>query len=152
MSGVRPDATLAITRGVIRMFAEQGLSPLTEVSLATGRRVDVMAIAKGGEITVVEVKSSTADYQADRKWQSYLDFCDRFYFAVEPTFPIELLPEETGLIVADAYGAAIRRPPPLSPLPAARRKALLIRFGQAAASKVLSLTDPGFRAYGPGAS
>lgn len=144
-AGARPETTLAITRGVIRMFSEHGLSPLAELSLATGRRVDVAALSKTGEITVVEVKSSVEDYRVDQKWESYLDYCDRFFFAVAPEFPLEMLPEEPGLIVADPYGAAVRREAPLSKLSAARRKAMLIRFGQAAANRIVTLSDPGFR-------
>jgi len=127
------------------MLADQGLSPIAEVSLATGRRVDVIAIGKTGEITVVEVKSGLADYQTDQKWQSYLDYCDHFYFAVDTEFPKEVLPTETGLIVADAYGAVIHRTGEPTSLSSARRKAMLIRFGQAASSRLLTLTDPGFR-------
>ena len=142
---IRPETTAAVTRGVMRMLADLGLSPIAEVSLATGRRVDVMAIGKTGDITVVEVKSALEDYQADKKWQEYLEYCDRFFFAVGEGFPIDILPPETGLIVADAYGAAIHREAAVSPLPAARRKAMLIRYGQAASARLLTLTDPGFR-------
>lgn len=124
------------------MLAEAGQSTLTEVTLATGRRVDIMGLDRRGEILVVEVKSSVADFRADRKWTSYLDFCDRFAFAVGPDFPLEILPDEPGLIVADAYGAEWLRPPPVTALAAARRKALTIRFGMVAAARLNRREDP----------
>src|SRR4051812_49841300 len=102
-SGETLAGAAAICRGVCRTLAEAGYATLTEVTLATGRRVDVMAIDRRGEILVVEIKSSVADFRADRKWQDYLEFCDRFAFAVAPDFPQALLPAEVGLMVADAY-------------------------------------------------
>ena len=132
----------AICRGACRVLTELGYGTLTEVVLATGRRVDIMAVDRRGAILVVEVKSSVADYRADRKWQDYLPFCDRFAFAVAPEFPREMLPENTGLLVADAYFAEILRDGPPQQLPAARRKHLLLRFGLVAAVRLNRLDDP----------
>jgi hypothetical protein len=132
----------AICRGVCRTLAEAGYATLTEVTLATGRRVDVMAIDRRGEILVVEIKSSVADFRADRKWQEYLEFCDRFAFAVAPDFPQALLPAEVGLMVADAYEAHLLREGPPSPLPAARRKHLMLRFVHVAGARLLRRDDP----------
>ena len=84
-------------------------STLPEFTLANGRRADVIALAPDGALTIVEIKSCVADFRADRKWPDYEDFCDRFYFAVPETMPSRLLPEDRGLIVADAFGAAIMR-------------------------------------------
>lgn len=132
----RPDATLAVTRGAVRLFREMGLACLTEVSLNTGRRVDILAFDKKGLASVVEVKSSLEDFATDAKWQEYLPFCDRFYFAVPLSFPIEVLPEEAGLIVADAYGAAIERPAAEGTMNATRRKSLTLRFARLAAERL----------------
>jgi hypothetical protein len=132
----------AICRGVCRTLAEAGYATLTEVTLATGRRVDVMAIDRKGEILVVEIKSSVADFRADRKWQDYLEFCDRFAFAVAPDFPQTLLPAEVGLLVADAYEALVLREGAPSPLPAARRKHLMLRFAHVASARLLRRDDP----------
>jgi hypothetical protein len=112
------------------------------VTLASGRRVDIMALDRAGAILVVEIKSSPADFRADRKWQDYLAFCDAFAFAVAPDFPHALLPATPGLIVADAYGATELRPAPRTPLAAARRKALTIRFGLVAAARLQRRDDP----------
>jgi hypothetical protein len=132
----------AIARGVCRYLADAGYGTLAEVTLANGRRVDIMAIDRAGEIMVVEIKSSPADFRADRKWQDYLAFCDRFAFAVAPNFPHVLLPEAPGLLVADAYGATELRSAPRNALAAPRRKALTIRFGLVAAARLQRRDDP----------
>lgn len=132
----------AICRGVCRALAEAGYATLTEVTLATGRRVDVMALDRRGEILVVEIKSSVADFRSDRKWQDYLAFCDRFAFAVGPDFPQALLPAEAGLLVADAYDAHVLRESAAIPLSAARRKHLTLRFAHVASARLLRRDDP----------
>jgi hypothetical protein len=135
-------AAAAICRGVCRHLGEAGYGTLTEVVLATGRRVDIMAMDRRGEILVVEIKSSLADFRADQKWRDYLPFCDRFAFAVAPDFPRDVLPDEPGLIIADAYGAHLLRSAPHRPLVPARRKALTIRFGLVAAARLQRREDP----------
>lgn len=129
---------IAIARGVVRLLAEHDRPSITEVRLKNGRRADVMALAKDGEIWIVEVKSSVADYRSDSKWQDYLDYCDRYFFAVPTDFPQELIPKECGLIVADAFGGEFLRRPELSKLTAARRKAVTLRFARMAASRLLT--------------
>lgn len=133
----RPDQTLILTRGVVRLFIDLGLSPLTEFTLANGRRADVVGLDRQGRLTIAEVKSCQADFECDSKWPDYLDFCDRFYFAVDPSFPMQLLPETEGLILADAYGAMIKKPAEDRPLAAARRKAVTLRFARQAAQRAL---------------
>lgn len=131
-----------VARGVSRLLLERGWSPLYEFTLPTGRRIDVAAISDAGEILAVEIKVSLADYRADVKWNEYLDFCDRYYFAVPDGFPHEILPADQGLIVADKFGAAIVREARHSPIAAARRKALLIRFARVAAERFARSADP----------
>jgi hypothetical protein len=109
---------------------------LTELRLGNGRRLDVLALGPKGELWAVEVKSSVEDFRVDQKWQSYLDYCDRFFFAVPMHFPKDLIPADVGLIVADRFEAAIIRPSPETKLSAARRKKLLISFGQTAAARL----------------
>ena len=139
------DVAAAVTRGVRRMLAERGLRGLVEFPLANGRRADVMALADDGEVTIVEVKSGPVDYKTDQKWPEYLDYCDRFYYAVEAGFPVELIPPHCGLIIADAFGAEIIRPSPLAKLAGARRKALTLRVAQVAMARLHRVEDPGFR-------
>ena len=129
-----------ITRGVCRYFDTLNYACLTEFTLRNGRRADVIALGPDGELVIVEVKSSLADYRADGKWPEYLDFCQRFFFAVAPDFPLAVLPPETGLLVADGYGAAERRPSPTAPLAPARRKAVTLKFARLAAQRLHSLT------------
>lgn len=133
----RPDRTIALTRGVTRLFIDLGLSPLCEFRLANGRRADVAGIDRRGKLVIAEVKSCRADFEVDQKWPDYLDFCDQFYFAVDPDFPRVLLPETEGLIIADEYGAAIARAADDRPLNAARRKAVTLRFARQAAARAI---------------
>ncbi len=109
-----------------------------------------MALGPKGEVWVVECKSGPADYHADHKWQGYLGFCDRFFWAVDIAFPAAILPPDTGLIVADGHGAEILRMGPEVPLPGARRKAVLRAFARQAALRLQALRDPG-AALPPGA-
>jgi hypothetical protein len=109
-----------------------------EVGLPNGRRADIMAVGPRGQIAVAEVKSGIHDFRADQKWGDYIPFCDAFFFAVAPEFPREILPQEPGLIVADAFDGAVLREAPLAPLAGARRKALIVAFARLAASRALA--------------
>jgi hypothetical protein len=137
------DLPKELCRGVCRALAQRGFATLAEVPLANGRRADVLALGREGELAIVEIKSSIADFKSDRKWGEYRAFCDRLYFAVASDFPAELIPEECGLIVADPFGAAVLREAPAVPLAAARRRAMLLRFAAIAAGRLRRLTDPG---------
>jgi len=132
----RPDVTAALARGVIRMLADHGLASLLEAPLANGRRADVMGLAASGEIWIVETKSCLADFACDAKWPDYLQYCDKFFFAVNEEFPREQIPEECGLIVADGFGGAILRDPGLRALAGARRKAMTLLFARLAAMRL----------------
>lgn len=141
--GRQSAAALEIQRGVIRLLAQQGLAALTEFGLANGRRADVIGIDDRGGIWIVEIKSGPEDFRADQKWPEYRDYCDRLYFAVRPGFPVAMLPEDTGLILADRYGGEIVRAAPEHTLAGARRKALTIRLARAAAARFSGVLDPG---------
>ncbi len=132
-----------LARGVTRALHDLGQASLTEFTLGSGRRVDVIGLDPGGRLTIVEIKSSLEDFRADRKWRGYLDYCDRFFFAVAENFPQEVLPEGRGLMIADGYGAAVLREAPLLPLAPARRRALILRFAQTAAQRLSHVEDPG---------
>lgn len=122
-----------MTRGAVRVFRGLGYVALAEVTLPNARRADLMAISPRGELFIAEVKSSVEDFRVDRKWRDYLDFCDRFAFAVAPEFPQDILPAEPGLLVCDGFGGALVREAPLSALTGSRRKALTIAFARLAA-------------------
>ncbi|MGJ3261243.1 MAG: MmcB family DNA repair protein [Rhodospirillales bacterium] len=131
-----------ITRGVVRLMSDLGHAPLLEFRLTNKRRVDVAALDRDGKFVVIEVKSSLADYRADGKWQAYLPYCDFFYFAVSPDFPRDRLPDDVGLIVADAYGAAVLRPAEEFPMNGNRRRAQTLRFARTGASRLAGRDDP----------
>ena len=140
---LRPGQLLA--RGVCRHLLSHDFVTVEELVPTTGLRVDVMALGPKGEIWVIECKSSRADFQSDNKWQGYLEWCDRFFWAVDADFPTDLLPEGTGLIMADAYGAEILRMGPETPLAGARRKVMLQKFARHAALRQHAARDPAFR-------
>jgi hypothetical protein len=119
-----------------------GYSTVTELGLSDGRRADIVALGAGGTILIVEIKSSIADFRADRKWRDYSAHCDRLYFAISEATPIEIMPEDAGLILADRFGAAILRDPQSRPLAPATRRAMLLRFACAAADRLHRLADP----------
>jgi len=131
-----------ICRGVGRLFKAYGFAPVSEVTLASGRRADVMGLSEAAEIWLVEIKSCLEDFRVDQKWPQYREFCDRFFFAVGPTFPREVLPADTGLIVADRYGGEILRPAPDHKLAASRRRALTLRLARTAALRLQAALDP----------
>jgi hypothetical protein len=132
-----------IQRGVCRALRTLGHSVVTELALANGRRADVVALSPGGDIWIVEIKSCLIDYQTDGKWTEYLPHCDRLYFAVAPDFPVEVIPGEAGLMLADRYGAELVREPVEERLNAARRKAMMLCFARAAALRLQRHLDPG---------
>ncbi len=138
MPSAPPTVTAAdLARGVGRLFFELGIAALTELPLANGRRVDVIGLGRDGAVHVVEIKSCRTDFVTDRKWPDYLGFADFFYFAVGAAFPCGLLPADEGLILADRFGGELVRPACRRPLPAARRKALTLRFARAAAGRLM---------------
>ncbi len=133
---------LDVQRGVCRHLMGLGLAPLTEFTLAGGRRADVVALGSGGEILIIEIKTSLADLRADTKWPDYLAFCDQLFFAVPGDFPMHELPRDAGLLVADRYGADMLREAPLDKLNAARRRAVTLRIARAGALRLSHLADP----------
>lgn len=130
------DRALSIRLGCERYFAERNWVTLPEVSLSNGRRADLVALSPKGEVAIVEVKSSIADFRADHKWPDYQSFCDELIFATLPDVPADIFPDEAGFMVADEYGAELVRTAPLVKLPPARRKALHLMFARASAQRL----------------
>ncbi|WP_072857454.1 MmcB family DNA repair protein [Loktanella atrilutea] len=133
-----------LARGVSRHLRGHDFVTVEELVPAPGLRVDVMALGPKGEIWIVECKSSRADFLADAKWQGYLAWCDRFFWAVGPAFPTELLPEGSGLMIADSYDAEILAMGPETKLAPARRKVMIQKFARHAAVRAQAARDPGF--------
>ena len=131
-----------LARGVCRHLRDHDFMCVEEFVPDRGRRLDVMALGPKGEFWIVECKSSRADFTSDLKWQGYLEFGDRFFWAVDRDFPAEILPEKTGLILADGFGAEVVRMPDPAPLASARRKRLTLRFARCAANRLQWSRDP----------
>lgn len=140
--GRQSETALGVALGARRLLASHGFTSVTELTLASGRRADIVGLGPDGCIWIIEIKSSVADFRADAKWPGYRDFCDRFWFAVPETFPTEILPADAGLVLADAFGAAVAREAPEHRLAGARRKAVMLRFAHAAAGRLHMLVDP----------
>lgn len=141
-----------VARGVSRLLFRSGVTPLPEVPLGNSRRADLVGLDAQGRITLIEIKVSMADLRGDLKWPEYLDYCDRFAWAVPAGFPLApfeepwFRPDRCGLIVADRWDAAEVRPAPWVPLAPARRKAETLRFARRAAQRLLVMGDPGVAA------
>ena len=141
-SAAEPTRAALLARGVCRTLEQLGYVSLAEFPLANGRRADILALGKTGDLVIVEIKSSVADFRADRKWCAYRDFSDWLYFAVPNDFPRPLIPDECGLMVADAFSAVVLRDGSTTRLDAGRRRALTMRFARIAATRLRRLLDP----------
>ncbi len=147
VDGRQSETALMVQRGVGRLLRSAGLSMVTELPLASGRRADIAAVDGAGTIWIIEIKSSVDDFRTDRKWPDYRLHCDRLFFASHAGVPEETFPDEAGLILADGYGAEILREAPEHRLPAATRKAMLLRLAHVAASRLHGLIDPNAGAW-----
>jgi hypothetical protein len=142
VDGRQSEIALAVARGSARLLHALGRCVVSELPLPSGRRADLVALDSSGEIWIVEIKSSVADFRADQKWQDYRAHCDRLFFATHMDMPHEIFPFDTGLIVADAFGAQMICEAPEHRLPAATRKSMMLLFARAAALRLQSLADP----------
>jgi hypothetical protein len=142
LEGDRASAAAAVARGTARLLRSLGFCTVGELPLASGRRADLVGLGADGEIVIVEIKSSVADFRADRKWLEYRRHCDRLFFATSLEVPGEIFPSDAGVIVADAYGAAIEREAPEHRLGAATRRGMTLRFARAAALRLQGINDP----------
>ncbi|MGX9390466.1 MmcB family DNA repair protein [Nitrobacteraceae bacterium UC4446_H13] len=147
LDGRQSQTALAVARGTARWLGSLGFSCISELPLPSGRRADLVALNPRGDLWIVEIKSSVEDLRADHKWQDYRAHCDRLFFAFPQDLPCEIFPAETGLIVADAYGAHLHCEAPEHRLPAPTRKLMTVRFGMAAALRINRLIDPQGHAF-----
>ena len=131
-----------IARGVARHLARLNFASLEEYVPHRGLRVDLMAIGPKSEIWIIECKSGRADFMADKKWQGYLDYCDRFFWAVDIQFPTNILPADDGLIIADSYDAEIIRYGPEYKINPQKRKKIITKIARNASDRLRSFTDP----------
>lgn len=134
--GRQSERAMVVRRGVQLLLVEMGAVVIPEISLATGRRADLVALTRKGDIWIIEIKSSVEDFRVDRKWPEYRLHSDRFFFATHPEVPADIFPEECGFILSDGYGAEVLREAPEHRLAAATRKALTLRIARAAANRL----------------
>lgn len=142
VDGRQSETALTVARGTMRLLASLGFSCVSELPLASGRRADLTAINRKGDIWIVEIKSSVADFRADQKWSDYRMHCDRLFFATTMQVPCEIFPPDTGLIVADGFGAEIKCDAPEHRLPPPTRKTMTLALARAASFRLQSLIDP----------
>ena len=142
VDGRQSPAALAIARGTARYLHALGYGVVSELPLPSGRRADLVALGSGGEIVIVEIKSSVADFRADQKWMDYRLHCDRLFFATTVEVPCEIFPKDTGLIVADSFGAHLACDAPEHRLHASTRKCMMLAFARCAALRLQALADP----------
>jgi hypothetical protein len=142
IDGRQSAAALAIARGTARYLHALGYCVVSELPLPSGRRADLVALGGDGEIIIVEIKSSVADFRADQKWMDYRRHCDRLFFATHADVPCDIFPADAGLIVADAFGATIVCEAPEQRIAAAARWSVTLRFAHAAALRLQALADP----------
>lgn len=140
--GRQSPTALAVARGTTRLLRSLGFCTMSELALASGRRADLVALGGDGEVLIVEIKSSSEDFRADQKWPEYRAHCDRLFFATALHVPRDMFPIDAGLIVADAFGAAVEREAPEHRLSAATRRSMMLRFARAAALRLQLLGDP----------
>ena len=138
VDGRQSQRAMVVRRGVQRLLVEMGAHVLPELCLANGRRADLVALTRQGDIWIIEIKSSVEDFRVDRKWPEYRLFCDRFFFATHPAVPAEIFPEECGFILSDGYGAELLREAPEHRLMATTRKALMLRIARAGSARLLA--------------
>lgn len=142
VDGRQSQTALTVACGTMRLLLSHGFTCVSELPLPSGRRADLVGIGRSGEIWIVEIKSSIADFRADRKWMDYRMHCDRLFFATTVEVPREIFPKDTGLIVADGFGGAFVCEAPEHRLPAPTRKAMTLRIAQCASLRLQSLIDP----------
>ena len=142
VDGRQSETAAAVSQGVRRLFRASGIASVIEFTLGNGRRADVAGVSVEGLLHIVEIKSSYQDFRVDQKWPEYVEFCDYFYFAAPPDLDPSIFPQNSGLIVADCYGAEIVRPAVLKKISPARRRAVLLRFARFAANQLHSIHDP----------
>jgi hypothetical protein len=140
--GRQSETALAVQRGSCRLLRSHGFAVLTEFTLASGRRADIIAVRDDGTIWIIEIKSSPEDFRVDQKWPEYREYCDRLFFAIPVDMEPSIIPGHAGLIVADQYGADILRDTITHPVHASRRKALTLSFARHAAQRLHTLWDP----------
>lgn len=138
VDGRQSERAMLVRRGVQRMLSALDVQALPEISLKGGRRADLVALTRKGDLWIIEIKSSVEDFRVDRKWPEYRLHCDQFFFATHPDVPPAIFPEDAGFILSDGYGAEILRDAPEHRLPPHLRRAMTLRLARAGAARLLT--------------
>lgn len=146
IDGRQSQRALQVRRGVQILLSDMRFAVVPELSLASGRRADLVALSEKGEIWIIEIKSSIEDFRVDQKWPDYRHHCDRLFFATHGDVPLDIFPEDCGLILSDAYGGHLLRDAPEHRLPPATRKAVTLNFSRIAAQRLMAAE---WAAHGP---
>lgn len=138
VDGRQSARAMMVRRGVQLLLDEMRHAVLPELTLGNGRRADLISLSARGDIWIIEIKTSIEDFRVDRKWPEYRAHCDRLYFATHKDVPLEIFPEDCGLILSDGYGAHLLREAPEHRLSPATRKSLTLSFARIAAQRLLA--------------
>ncbi|GEO86544.1 MULTISPECIES: MmcB family DNA repair protein [Alphaproteobacteria] len=138
IDGRQSERAMLVRRGVQVLLKDMRLAVLPELALANGRRADLVGLSEKGEIWIIEIKSSIEDFRVDRKWPDYRAYCDRLFFATHPEVPLDIFPEDCGLLLSDGYGAHLLREAPEHKLAPATRKAVTLNFSRTAAQRLMA--------------
>lgn len=137
IDGRQSDRAVLVRRGVQILLSDMGMALVPELTLASGRRADLITLSPKGEIWIIEIKSSIEDFRVDKKWPEYRSYCDRLFFATHAGVPDDIFPPDCGLIVSDGYGAHLLRDAPEHRLPPATRKSVTLTFARVAAQRLM---------------
>ncbi|WP_281976951.1 MmcB family DNA repair protein [Pseudorhizobium flavum] len=137
IDGRQSARAMMVRRGLQILLDEMRHATLPELVLANGRRADLVTVSEKGEIWIIEIKTSVEDFRVDCKWPDYRAYCDRLFFATHREVPLDIFPEECGLLLSDGYGAHLMRDAPCHRLAPATRKSLMLNFSRAAARRLL---------------
>ena len=137
IDGRQSDRAMLVRRGVQILLNDMRFAVLPELALANGRRADLVGLSGKGEIWIIEIKSSIEDFRVDRKWPDYRAYCDRLFFATHPEVPLDIFPDDCGLLLSDGYGAHLLREAPEHKLPPSTRKAVTLDFSRSAAQRLM---------------
>ena len=136
IDGRQSARAMMVRRGLQILLHDMRHATLPELVLANGRRADLITVSEKGEIWIIEIKTSIEDFRVDRKWPDYRGFCDRLFFATHKDVPLDIFPEECGLLLSDGYGAHVMRDAPEHRLAAPTRKAVILNFARASAQRL----------------
>lgn len=100
---------------VVRYFLKKKMCVYTEIGLRPKKesaiRADIVALSMTKEIVIVEWKNSILDFERDKKYWLYLDYCDKLYIAARKEVITKIsVDSRVGLINASGKCRILKRP------------------------------------------